>query len=68
MDGKDALLTLDQTRRDGDKIMVALVWLFVLYSLGLAAWHDTWAESLLVGIPTVLLATLIALRYRGSLF
>jgi len=35
--------------RRADRIMLAVLWLMFLYSLGLAAWHGTWGQALLVG-------------------
>ncbi|UVE18031.1 methyl-accepting chemotaxis protein [Pseudomonas sp. LS44] len=48
--------SLDRHYRKADRIMLGVLWLMFLYSLGLAAWHGTWGQALLVGGGT--LATL----------
>ncbi|MBC3362418.1 methyl-accepting chemotaxis protein [Pseudomonas sp. SWRI154] len=48
--------------RKADRIMLGLLWLTLLYSLGLAFLHSTLTQALLIGAPTCLLATLL---YRG---
>ena len=40
--------------RKADRIMLGVLWLMFLYALGLAAWHGTWAQALLVGGGTLL--------------
>lgn len=54
------LSPLDQHYHKADRIMLGVLWLMVIYSLGLAAWHDTWGQALVVGGGTAL--TLTALR------
>ncbi|MBB2496929.1 methyl-accepting chemotaxis protein [Aquipseudomonas ullengensis] len=46
--------SLDAHYRKADRIMLGVLWLMFLYSLGLAAWHGTWGQALLVGGVTVL--------------
>ncbi|AZF05730.1 methyl-accepting chemotaxis protein [Pseudomonas sp. R5-89-07] len=35
--------------RKADRIMLALIWLMFLFSLGLAFWHDTFTQAVIVG-------------------
>ncbi|WP_068827592.1 methyl-accepting chemotaxis protein [Pseudomonas sp. BMS12] len=57
---------LDAHYRRADRIMLGVLWLMALYSLGLAAWHDTWAQALLVGGTTALVLTLLNALVGGS--
>ena len=50
---------LDAHYRRADRIMLGVLWLMFLYALGLAAWHGTWAQALLVGGGTALVLTLL---------
>ncbi|MFG0381845.1 methyl-accepting chemotaxis protein [Pseudomonas sp. zbq_18] len=52
--------------RKADRIMLGVLWLMFLYSLGLAAWHGTWAQALLVGGGTALVLTLLNALVGGS--
>lgn len=54
-----ASYTLDAHYRKADRIMLGVLWLMFLYALGLAAWHGTWAQALLVGGGTVLAMSLL---------
>ncbi|MGY4533437.1 methyl-accepting chemotaxis protein [Pseudomonas sp. TE3786] len=45
--------TLDTHYRKADRIMLGVLWLMFLYALGLAAWHGTWGQALVVGGLTV---------------
>jgi methyl-accepting chemotaxis protein len=57
---------LDATRRQGDRIMVVVLWLLCIYSFGLAAWHSTWWEAAFVGGGSALVPTLLAVLAPGS--
>ncbi|MBN2993600.1 methyl-accepting chemotaxis protein, partial [Pseudomonas cedrina subsp. fulgida] len=43
--------------RKADRIMLALIWLMFLFSLGLAFWHDTLMQAVVVGGATSVLLT-----------
>jgi methyl-accepting chemotaxis protein len=43
--------------RKADRIMLGLVWLMFFFALGLAFWHDTFTQAILVGGGTSLLLT-----------
>ncbi|MHC8332563.1 methyl-accepting chemotaxis protein [Pseudomonas sp. LB3P25] len=43
--------------RKADRIMLGLIWLMFLFALGLAYWHDTFTQAILVGGGTSLLLT-----------
>jgi methyl-accepting chemotaxis protein len=41
------------------KFFVPVLWLLLLFSLGLAQWNSTWAPALLVGLPAALIPTVL---------
>ena len=43
--------------RKADRIMLALIWLMLLFSLGLAFWHDTLMQAVIVGGGTGVVLT-----------
>jgi methyl-accepting chemotaxis protein len=47
--------------------MVGVLWVLAGLSLALAPWHDTWTGALLVGLPTALVPTLLAMAMPGTL-
>lgn len=51
--------TLDAHYRKADRIMLVVLWLMFFYALGLAAWHGTWGQALVVGGITVAVMTLL---------
>jgi len=53
------LPALEQHYRKADRLMLGVLWLMFLYALGLAAWHGTWGQALLVGGGTALLLSLL---------
>ena len=52
--------------RKADRIMLALIWLMTLFSLGLAFWHDTFAQALIVGGGTSLVLTVLYRALGGT--
>ncbi|WP_341304279.1 methyl-accepting chemotaxis protein [Pseudomonas sp. TMP25] len=50
---------LEQHYRKADRIMLGVLWLMFVYSLGLALWHDTWGQALLVGGGTAVLVSVL---------
>ncbi|GFM54815.1 methyl-accepting chemotaxis protein [Pseudomonas capsici] len=52
--------------RKADRIMLGLIWLLFVYSIGLAFWHDTFAQALLVGGGTALVLTALYRAIGGS--
>lgn len=53
------LSPLQQHYHKADRIMLAVLWLMFVYSLGLAFWHGTWGQALLVGgVTTVVMSVL----------
>ena len=52
--------------RKADRIMLALVWLMFLFSLGLAFWHDTLMQAIIVGGSTSVVLTLLYRAIGGS--
>jgi methyl-accepting chemotaxis protein len=45
--------------------MLGVLWLMFLYALGLAAWHGTWGQALLVGGGTAAVMTLLQQLIAG---
>ncbi|WLI04150.1 methyl-accepting chemotaxis protein [Pseudomonas sp. FP597] len=52
--------------RKADRIMLALMWLMSLFSLGLAFWHDTLTQALVVGGGTSLVLTVLYRAIGGT--
>ncbi|KTC64108.1 chemotaxis protein [Pseudomonas fluorescens ABAC62] len=52
--------------RKADRIMLALIWLMTLFSLGLAFWHDTLIQAIVVGGATSLVLTALYRAIGGS--
>ncbi|MVW74266.1 methyl-accepting chemotaxis protein [Pseudomonas xionganensis] len=50
---------IDTHYRKADRIMLGVLWLMFAYALGLAAWHGTWGQALLVGGGTALTMTVL---------
>ncbi|HBT58403.1 MAG TPA: methyl-accepting chemotaxis protein, partial [Pseudomonas sp.] len=60
-------LTLEAHYLHADRAMLGVLWLCLLGALGLAVWHGTWLQAMLVGGGTVLLAHILYALIRGSL-
>ncbi|MHA6494807.1 methyl-accepting chemotaxis protein [Pseudomonas borbori] len=56
---------LEQHYRNADRIMLGVLWLMFLYSLGLAAWHGTWGQALLVGGGTAAVMSVLQQLIAG---
>ncbi|WP_458375325.1 methyl-accepting chemotaxis protein [Pseudomonas pergaminensis] len=52
--------------RKADRIMLALVWLMFLFSLGLAFWHDTLIQAVIVGGGTSVVLTALYRAIGGT--
>ncbi|KMT52795.1 methyl-accepting chemotaxis protein [Pseudomonas fildesensis] len=52
--------------RKADRIMLALIWLMCLFSLGLAFWHDTLAQAVIVGGGTSVVLTALYRAISGT--
>lgn len=52
--------------RKADRIMLALIWLMFVFSVGLAFWHDTLLQALIVGGGTSLLLTALYRAIGGT--
>jgi methyl-accepting chemotaxis protein len=59
-------LGLDGFYRKADRSMLAVLWICMLYSLGLAAWYDAWGQALLVGGGTLLVMHLLQAVVGGQ--
>ncbi|MCG7587695.1 methyl-accepting chemotaxis protein [Photobacterium sp. OFAV2-7] len=47
--------------------MLALLWTLLVISLGLASWYQTWTEAILIGVPAVLVPTVLVYKLPGTL-
>ncbi|OPA86331.1 chemotaxis protein [Pseudomonas fluorescens] len=52
--------------RKADRIMLALIWLMFGFSLGLAFWHDTLIQAVVVGGGTAVLLTALYRAWGGT--
>jgi len=59
--------SLHLMHKQGDKIMIGVVWFLFAMSLGLSTWYGTLMEAIWIGLPTVVLATFLYLKMSGSL-
>ena len=55
-----------QHYRKADQIMLGIIWLMFVFSLGLAFWFDTFAQSIVVGGSTSLVLTLLYRLIGGT--
>lgn len=54
--------------RKADRIMLGLIWLMFVFALGLAFWHDTFVQALLVGGGTSVVLTVLYRTIGGTRF
>jgi methyl-accepting chemotaxis protein len=52
--------------RKADRIMLGLIWLMFVFSLGLAFWHDTFMQALVVGGGMSMLLTVLYRAIGGT--
>lgn len=57
--------SLERHYRKADRIMLGVLWLMFIYSMGLAAWHHTWGQTLLVGGGTLLVLHVLNVLIPG---
>ncbi|MBI3771634.1 MAG: methyl-accepting chemotaxis protein [Gammaproteobacteria bacterium] len=50
----------------GDKIMIGVLCAYMIMSLGLASWYDTWTVSLLIGLPAVTVPFVLSYLAPGA--
>lgn len=53
------LSALEKVYAQGDRIMIAVLWVLLIVSLGMAEWYGTWAEALTIGLPAAIVPTLM---------
>ena len=58
--------TLHGLYTQGDRIMVSVLWLHLAVSLALANLYDTWSVAISIGLPAVLVPTLLMFVMPGS--
>lgn len=52
--GRNSSIGLEGFYRKADRSMLAVLWICMIYSLGLAAWFNAWGQALFVGGGTLL--------------
>ncbi|WP_256349827.1 hypothetical protein [Pseudomonas sp. B6002] len=52
--------------RKADRIMLALIWLMFLFSVGLAFWHDTLLQAVIIGGGTAVVLTALYRALSGT--
>lgn len=57
----------DQFARRTDTLMMMVLWLLLLFSFALSSLHDTLRWSVLIGIPTALIPTVLGTLMPGTL-
>lgn len=53
--------------KQGDKIMLGVIWFLFVMSLGLANWYSTWSEALWIGLPAAVVPSILASMMPGKL-
>lgn len=53
--------------KQGDKIMLGVIWFLFIMSLGLANWYSTWAEALWIGLPAAAVPSILGFIMPGKL-
>ena len=59
--------TLKGVQSNIDRLMVGVLLGLLAYSFALAGWYDTWNEALLIGLPSVLVPTVLVAKMPGHL-
>jgi len=59
-------VTLTAMYQRGDRLMIGVLWFLFLLSLLLSGWHQTLGESLVIGLPTALVASVLLFLMPGS--
>jgi methyl-accepting chemotaxis protein len=62
----DTQFTLAGLYRQGDSIMVGVLWFHLLVALAIASIYDTWGVAIVIGLPAALVPTLLKLMMPGS--
>lgn len=57
---------LQQHYKKADRIMLGVLWLMLIYSLGLAFWHGSWGQALLVGGSTAVVMSVLNQLISGQ--
>ncbi|MCV6587440.1 MAG: methyl-accepting chemotaxis protein [Marinobacterium sp.] len=52
--------------RQADRLMIKVIWFLLFVTLVFASWYGTWAEALIIGLPTALVPTLLGMQMAGS--
>ncbi|MDQ7912694.1 methyl-accepting chemotaxis protein [Pseudomonas sp. 102515] len=63
---RPSISQLERHYLKADRVMLGLVWFMFLASLGIAAWSDTWGQSLIVGGGCSVALTLLQQLFSGS--
>ncbi len=60
-------LTVEAFYKKADKIALLVNWMLFVGAVCLAGWYQTWAEVLVIGVPTVLITTFLVKMLPGAL-
>lgn len=60
------LFTMDGLYRKGDALLTGIQIILLLISLGMASWYSTWTIALVIGIPNVVICTLLTKVMPGA--
>jgi len=52
-------VSMKRLYRQGDKLMLGVIWMLFAVSLGMASWYDTWQEAFLIGLPAALVPSVL---------
>lgn len=58
---------LSRLRAVGDRLLLGVIGVLMVASLGLAAWYDTWAEALVIGLPAAIIPAWLVSSNPGAL-
>ncbi|MGD8408487.1 MAG: methyl-accepting chemotaxis protein, partial [Thiohalophilus sp.] len=58
--------TLQSLYRQGDTIMVGVLWFHLLVAFAIAGIYDTWGVAIAIGLPAALVPTLLKFMMPGS--
>ncbi|MGF1643621.1 MAG: methyl-accepting chemotaxis protein [Thiotrichales bacterium] len=57
---------LESLNLRANRLMAGVLWFGVVVCFGLASWHDTWAEAILIGVPAALMPVVLMLMLPQS--
>jgi methyl-accepting chemotaxis protein len=58
--------SLDAHYKRSDRLMVGVNWFLLVLAFGLAGWHGTWSEAMVIGLPAAIVPTALMVMLPGS--